>query len=64
MLQADLNARTRAYRERLSAKLSSDSADDAALTREAQELADRQRRLAGLVHEMLSRDNGNGPQQE
>ncbi len=59
MLQVDLNDRTRTFQERLAAQggQPADAADQAALNREAQELTAEQRRLAGLVQEMLSRNN-------
>jgi hypothetical protein len=63
MLQVDLNERTHAFQERLAAaKQPADARDQADLNREAQELAAEQRRLAGLVQEMLSRNNK--PQEE
>lgn len=59
MLQVDLNERTQAFRERISNQggRPADARGQAALAREAQELAAEQRRLAGLVQEMLSRNN-------
>jgi hypothetical protein len=58
MLQADLNERTAAYRQRL-AELSQpiDDRRQAELERESRQLAAEQGRLAKLVEEMLSRDN-------
>lgn len=60
MLQVDLNERTRSFQEKLAAHPGgrpADARNQAELTREAQELAAEQRRLAGLVQEMLSRNN-------
>jgi hypothetical protein len=57
MLQADLNERTRAHEQRLSAA-GQDPAARAALIQESAELAVEQGRLVELVQTMLSRDNG------
>jgi hypothetical protein len=59
MMQVDLNERTQAIEDQL-AGLKQPLADRerAELAREAQELQAEQRRLAELVQEMLTRDNG------
>jgi hypothetical protein len=59
MMQVELNERTRAIEDQL-AGLKQPLADRerAELAREAQELQAEQRRLAELVQEMLTRDNG------
>ena len=59
MLQVDLNDRTRAIENQLAGlKPPIDERERADLAREAQELQAEQRRLAELVQEMLTRDNG------
>jgi hypothetical protein len=58
MLQVELNERTDAYQQRLAGAAGPpNEAQRAELTREAQELAAEQRRLAELVQDMLSRNN-------
>jgi hypothetical protein len=59
MLQVDLNERTNAFRQQLAAAggQPDEPRAQAALAREAQQLAAEQRRLAGLVQEMLTRNN-------
>jgi uncharacterized protein YdcH (DUF465 family) len=58
MLQVDLNERTSTFQQRLDVgDQPADPQAEAALQGEAQELAAEQRRLAGLVEEMLNRDN-------
>ena len=66
MLQVDLNERTQSFQERLAAQggQPANARDQAGLAREAQELAAEQRRLAGLVQEMLSRNNKQQEQQD
>jgi hypothetical protein len=58
MLQVDLNERTQDYERRFAGPPQQvDPEAEAALRSEAQELAAEQGRLAGLVKEILSRDN-------
>jgi hypothetical protein len=58
MLQADLNERTRQYKDRVGSLSETErvAAQDE-LSREAQGLQADQGRLSGLVQEMLNRDN-------
>jgi hypothetical protein len=64
MLQVDLQARTLEYQQRIAAlKTPPDQAEKARLEKEAQELAAEQGRLAELVEDMLTRDNGNAEPQ-
>jgi hypothetical protein len=58
MLQVDVNERTRTYQERRSAATELPQAEQADLLREGRELQAEQGRLAELVQEMLTRDNG------
>jgi hypothetical protein len=58
MLQVDLNERTREFEERLAGSSQLNNGDQAGLAGEAQVLQAEQRRLAELVQEMLTRDNG------
>jgi hypothetical protein len=63
MLQVDLNDRTRAVENQLAGlKPPIEEHKRADLAREAHELQTEQRRLAELVQEMLTRDNGDGGQ--
>jgi hypothetical protein len=58
MLQADLNERTREYRQRLAAGVQSETGEKRVeQSREAQQLQNEQGQLAELVDEMLNRDN-------
>jgi hypothetical protein len=58
MLQADLNARTQEYHERVAALTGPvDAAENAAIQQEARDIAAEQGRLAELVRTMLLRDN-------
>jgi hypothetical protein len=57
MLQVELNERTDQLRQRQEAAGQGGAAEQAALDRQARELADEQRRLAELVEELLTRNN-------
>ena len=61
MLQVDLNERTRNHQERLAAVSGQPAQrEQGELARDARELQAEQGRLAELVQEMLTRDNGEG----
>jgi hypothetical protein len=63
MLQVDVNDRTQVVENQLAGlKSPIEEPERAELAREAQELQAQQRRLAELVQEMLTRDNGEGGQ--
>jgi hypothetical protein len=65
MLQVELNERTKAYQQRLAeATGPPNDSQRVELAREAQDLAAEQRRLAELVQEMLSRNNGRHQDEE